>query len=175
MWDGIKSVIGCLQTKRFFFKSKDRVNAECSALHFLLMCSLFFSLSKREAPPMPLYFSYLRRKISESFTFATPHTTTPLGWRCWRGTSKGSVHNRAGPGPSVQGRGPAASIFHCSGSWIPLREEEPVDSHWHLPELCCCRTPIAPYPHLVKEQKKKEKKETSSAETARKKGETQKA
>lgn len=65
------------KNRLLFFKSKDRVNAECSAPHFLLMCSLFFSLSKREAPPMPLHFSYLLRQTSESFTFVTPHTTTP--------------------------------------------------------------------------------------------------
>lgn len=148
------------------------MNTECSALHFLLMCSLFFSFQTRGPTHAAALLLFPKANFwIVHFCHATHNDT--VGWRWWTGTSKGSVHNRAGPGCSPQGRGPTTSISRCSGSWVPLTEEEPVDSHWHLPELCCCRTPITLCPHLVKEQKKK-KKETSSAETSRKRCETQK-
>lgn len=51
--------------------------AEGSALHFLLMCSLFFLFPKPEAPPLSLHFSYLLKQPSELFTFVKRQTTTP--------------------------------------------------------------------------------------------------
>lgn len=141
------------------------VNAECSALHFLLMwcLSFFFSFQSRGPTHAPALLLFAEANFwIVHFCHATNDNS--LGWPWRRGTSKHSAHNRAepgrtGPDRSLQGhRGPATSISICSGSWIPLRKEEPEDSHWHLPELRCCQTLIAPNFSFGSDKKKEKKK-----------------
>lgn len=119
--------------------------------------SLFFSFQTRGPTHACALLLFAKANFWIVHYCHTTHNDT-LGWQWWRGTSKHSIHSRAGPDPSLRARGPATSISRGSGSWTPLREEEPVDSRWHLSALRCCWTPIAPYPRLVKKKKKKKRR-----------------
>lgn len=84
-----KSAIGSPKAKLSLIQST--VGAECSALHFLLMCSLVFSLSNPEAPPMSPALLLFAKANFWIVHFCPATNNNSLGWRWWRGATKHSA------------------------------------------------------------------------------------